>query len=210
MERNRRFKLIFLVLFRALLFIAIAAFVYKKRWFNLFLCILALALTFLPSILEKKLKVDYPEEFEIAILFFIFASLFLGDINSFYTRYWWWDLFLHGLSAIILGLLAFSLVYILNKERKISLKPGFIALFAFCFALAMGALWEIFEFLIDSIFKTNLQRSGLVDTMIDLIVDMTGALLISLLGFLYAKGYLKFLRSLQNDFIKANPDIFGK
>jgi lipopolysaccharide export LptBFGC system permease protein LptF len=138
MQRNRRAKLVFLGIFRALLVLAIIISIYQQIWMNILLSILAISLTFLTSILEKKLKVDYPEEFEIIILLFIFASIFLGGFNSFYIRYWWWDILLHGISAIILGLLAFSLIYILNREGKIKLKPGFIALFAFCFAVAGG------------------------------------------------------------------------
>lgn len=210
MQRNRRAKLVFLGIFRALLVLAIIISIYRQIWMNVLLSVLTISLTFLTSILEKKLKVDYPEEFEIIILLFIFASIFLGEFNSFYIRYWWWDILLHGISAIILGLLAFSLVYILNREGKIKLKPGFIALFAFCFAVAGGAVWEIFEFLIDYFLKTNMQKSGLLDTMTDIIVDTMGALFISIIGFLYAKGNLKFLKFLEEDFIKANPQIFRK
>jgi len=177
---------------------------------NVALAILTIGLTFLTSILEKRLKVDYPEEFEIVIMLFLFASIFLGEFNSFYYRFWWWDIFLHGISAVILGILAFSLVYILNKEKKVELKPVFIALFAFCFAVAGGAVWEIIEFSIDSFLKTDMQKSGLVDTMTDVIVDTAGALIISVIGFLYAKGHLKFLKFLEEDFMKANPNLFGK
>lgn len=210
MQRNQKTKRVFLGIFRILLVLAIIISIYEQSWMNVLLSALTIALTFLTSILEKKLKVDYPEEFEIIILLFIFASIFLGELNSFYIKYWWWDIFLHGISAIILGLLAFSLIYILNKEGRIKLKPGFIALFAFCFAVAAGAVWEIFEFLIDSFLKTNMQKSGLLDTMADIIIDTMGALLISVIGFLYAKGHLKFLKFLEEDFIKANPHIFGE
>jgi hypothetical protein len=55
-----------------------------------------------------------------------------------------------------------------------------------------------------------MQKSGLLDTMADIIVDTMGALLISIIGFLYAKGNLKFLRFFEEDFIKANPQIFRK
>lgn len=61
------------------------------------------------------------------------------------------------------------------------------------FALGVGALWEIFEFTMDSLFGMNMQKpmlgdpSGLTDTMWDLIVDATGALVISVLGWRYLK-----------------------
>ena len=39
-----------------------------------------------------------------------------------------------------------------------NLSPVFIAVFAFCFALALGAVWEIYEFTMDSVFGTNMQK----------------------------------------------------
>ena len=96
--------------------------------------------------------------------------------------------------------------------------PGFIAFFAFMFALGMGALWEIFEFSMDKIFGMNMQKpmfgdySGLTDTMYDLIVDAIGALFISVLGY----GYLKkakaksFLERWIWSFIVKNPRLFIK
>lgn len=209
MIRSKRVKNIFLFLFRTLLLVAMGFSMYESDWMNFFLSVLTLFFTFLPSILEKRLKIDYPEEFEIIVLVFIFASLFLGEINSFYYRFWWWDLLLHGFSSLIFGILAFSLVYILNKEGKIKLKPAFIALFAFCFALAIGAIWEIFEFSIDYFFGMNMQKSGLMDTMADMLLDAMGALFISVIGFLYAKGYFRFLRFLSEDFRSLNPHLFG-
>lgn len=209
MSKSERVKNIFLFLFRTLLLVAMGFSMYESDWMNFFLSVLTLFFTFLPSILEKRLKIDYPEEFEIIVLVFIFASLFLGEINSFYYRFWWWDLLLHGFSSLIFGILAFSLVYILNKEGKIKLKPAFIALFAFCFALAMGAIWEVFEFSIDYFFGMNMQKSGLMDTMADMILDAMGALFISLVGFLYTKGYFRFLRFLSEDFKNLNPHLFG-
>ena len=210
MQRNRKTKLIFLWFFRALLIFAIGLSSYEQNWFNVFLAFLTLILTFAPTILEKRLRVDYPEEFELIILLFIFATMFLGEMYSFYLKYWWWDILLHGISAIILGLLAFSLIYILNREKRIRLKPIFIALFAFSFALAAGAVWEIFEFLMDYFIGTNMQKSGLIDTMLDLIIDGIGAFIISALGFLYIKGKFKYLKKFEKEFIDANPELFKK
>jgi hypothetical protein len=90
------------------------------------------------------------------------------------------------------------------------MKPGFVALFAFMFAVGLGALWEIFEFGMDSLFGLNMQKSGLVDTMWDLIVDVAGALVISILGY----GYLvrsendSFLERWIARFIRANRRFF--
>ncbi|MEA3323353.1 MAG: hypothetical protein U9Q12_03965, partial [Patescibacteria group bacterium] len=63
----------------------------------------------------------------------------------------------------------------------------FVALFAVCFSMAVAVVWEIFEYVMDIGFGTNMQKSGLVDTMEDLIVATIGALIVGLLGYLYLK-----------------------
>ena len=99
----------------------------------------------------------------------------------------WWDLFLHSLSGIILGLIGFSIAYMIFYYHKIDISPHFVTLFTITFAISLGALWEIIEFSLDSIFGFNMQKSGLVDTMWDLIVDMLGAAIIGAAGYLYIK-----------------------
>ncbi len=141
-------------------------------------------------------------------------SLFLGEVYSYYTRYWWWDLILHSGSAFLLGILGFLLVFILNEKEDVDLdlNPNFVALFAFMFAMGIGAIWEIFEFSMDQIFGMNMQKSGLVDTMWDLIVDAIRALIISFLGW----GYIKtrevdsFLERWIREFMENNPHMFEK
>jgi hypothetical protein len=91
------------------------------------------------------------------------------------------------------------------------MKPGFVALFSFAFAVAVGSIWEIFEFTMDSFLGLNMQKSGLVDTMWDLIVDALGALVIAVLGYFYTKsGTEYFVEKWIDKFIEANPRIFRR
>lgn len=173
-----------------------------------------LAITMLPILLGKRFSVRIPHGFETLAVVFVFMSLFLGEVYSYYTIYWWWDLILHSGSAFLLGILGFLLVFVLNEKEDVDLdlNPNFIALFAFMFAMGIGAIWEIFEFSMDQIFGLNMQKSGLVDTMWDLIVDAIGALIISFLGW----GYIKtrevdsFLERWIKEFIENNPHMFEK
>lgn len=105
----------------------------------------------------------------------------------------------------------------LNASERVDLhmRPRFVALFAFVFALAVGTLWEIFEFAMDRIFGTNMQKpmfgdpSGLTDTMWDLIVDALGALFISGLGWLYMhRNTPSFIDAWIRKFIERNPRLF--
>ncbi|MDD4878494.1 MAG: hypothetical protein PHO02_05665 [Candidatus Nanoarchaeia archaeon] len=207
LKKHRLAGLIINWVFR-LLFIA-AALVSAYHWdlMNLALSVIALFLTFLPGIISKKLNAIYPLEFEIILLLFIYASMYLGEIKMYYLKFWWWDIMLHSFSGLIISVIGFSLVYILNKEQSIEIKlsPKFIALFAFCFALAIGALWEIFEFSMDSFFRLNMQKSGLVDTMWDLIVDAASALVVCTIGYFYMIGKVKFIRRFEKRFLECNP-----
>jgi hypothetical protein len=174
--------------------------------------LIILFVTFLPLILGKRFDVQIPHGFETLAVIFLYMSLFLGESQGYYTRFWWWDLVLHSGSAFLLGILGFLLVYILNEKEEIGLdlKPGFVALFAFMFAVGMGTIWEIFEYFMDQVFGLNMQKSGLQDTMWDLIVDVIGAAIISFLGW----GYIQtretdsFLERWIEDFINKNPHFF--
>ena len=53
------------------------------------------------------------------------------------------------------------------------------------FAVGVVTLCEIFEFFVEQNFGFNMQKSGLIDTMWDLIVNSLGALLTSIAGYFY-------------------------
>lgn len=189
---------------------AIVASILEQDWFTLFIGVLTLLLTFLPYFIEKNYKIYLPIEFEFAIIIFLYIALFLGEIEEYFLKYAWWDIVAHGSSALALGFIGFMILYVLYKGEKIKSNPFFIAFFSFSFALAVGSLWEIFEFCIDVFFKANMQKSQL-DTMKDLIVDSTGALIASLTGYLYLKkSKISFLDKIVKEFEEKNPRLFEK
>jgi hypothetical protein len=208
--KMERIQLVFSSLIRIMILLAIIGAVMSKDWMTLFVSSMAFSLTFAPFIIRRNYKIYIPAEFEIVIILFIYASLFLGGVHNYYTKLWWWDILLHGAAAIALGFVGFIFLYIFYEEQKIKAKPVTIALFSFSFALAVGALWEIFEFSMDSLFGFNMQKTGLMDTMWDLIVDTGGALFTSVIGFIYLKGgktrlFNRFLKR----FMEKNPGLFG-
>jgi hypothetical protein len=192
--------------------------VIEKHWIDVLLIGAIILVLFIPTALGHRFQVRIPTEFHLMAVIFLFASLFLGEIRDYYTRFWWWDLALHTTSGLLLGILGFLLVYVLNEDDKVDfhMLPRFMALFAFMFAVACGALWEIFEFAMDQIAGTNMQKpmfgdpSGLADTMWDLIVDSVGALVISLFGWWYMKiGKRSFVDLWIEKFIRQNPRLFN-
>lgn len=184
----------------------------QGRWLVATVTAGIIGVTLLPMVLGRRFAVQIPPEFEVLAVVFAYASLFLGEVHGYYIKYWWWDVVLHIGSGFLLGILGFLLVYVLNEVESVDLhmRPRFVALFAFMFALGMGALWEIFEFGMDQLFGLNMQKSGLIDTMWDLIVDAGGALVIALLGWSYLSkaGSSSFLERWIAAFVRANPRLF--
>ena len=187
---------------RILLIFAIIESVFSKSYQNTFVAALTFVMTFYPSILRKRFRVYLPSSLQIVITLFIFAAQFLGELNDFYYKIPWWDNMLHCISGSVLGIIGFMFVYFLNKThiKKTKLSPIFIALFAFCFSISIGVFWEIFEFSGDRLLGLNMQKfrlpgqDGLVDTMEDLIVDAIGALIVSIVGYIYMNDEKKILR----------------
>lgn len=180
---------------RVLLLVAIVESIYTKKYQNTFIGVISIIMTFYPSILKKKLRVYLPSSLQIIITLFIFAAEFLGEFYEFYYKIPWWDNMLHCISGSVLGIVGFMFVYFLNKThiKRTKLSPFFIALFAFCFSITIGVFWEFFEFSVDRLLGFNMQKfrmpgeDGLVDTMIDLLVDTLGAFVVSAIGYIYMK-----------------------
>ncbi len=181
------------------------------QWLTAFECLLIFISFNLPALLERNLEIKLPTEFELSITLFLYASLFLGSVQNFYGMFWWWDGFLHTISGFILGFAGFLILYSLYRLKRFSMSAFLLSMFSFCFAIALGTLWEIFEFGLDQIFGMNMQESGIVDTMWDLIVDSLGALLASVLGYLYVKykrSPLGFFDQLLRRFLSHNRQHF--
>ena len=214
----RMHKRVFFIMQAAML-LGFAGAIYERQWLNAFTIIAIMIVMFVPSMIERRLRVHIPPVFAISALVFVFAALFLGEVRDYFAIYWWWDVALHATSSFLLGIVEFLLVYVLNETDRVELRmrPAFVALFAFCFAMTIGVFWEIFEFAMDSIFGTNMQKpmlgdpSGLTDTMWDLIVNSTGALIVSVLGWLHmANRRESFVGVWIRKFVERNPRLFRK
>ncbi len=213
LDRAERIQLGLSYLLQGIILGTVAWSLFQHSWLNAATTAGILFLTFLPKIIRHNYKVHLPVELDFIAILFIFAALFLGEVHAYYTRYVWWDVVLHTSSGFLLGLIGFLLIYILNEEPRVhvELRPGFVAWFGFAFAVAIGALWEIFEFFMDQNFGFHMQQSGLVDTMWDMIVDSAGAGVIALLGYFFIRRrhFLLFERVIHR-FVQRNPRFFRR
>ena len=154
-------------------------------------CAMALALSMAPALFSQRFDLRVPRSFTLLIVCFALGTLILGEVYDFYEKYWWWDILLHGGSALVLGMCGFVFVFYLFEGDRYAAPPMALAFIGFCFAVMVGAVWEIFEFVMDQSFGLNMQKSGLVDTMWDLIVDVIGATLGAGAGYLYLAAKLR-------------------
>jgi len=176
-----------------------------------FVALGTLALSFAPVVVARWTDVHVPPSFIAALAIFVGATLFLGEVYDFYERFWWWDMVMHGASAIGFGLIGFVLVFMMFQGDRYAAPPIAVSFFAFCFAMTIGTVWEIFEFFMDQSFGFNMQKSGLMDTMGDLIVNAVGALTGAATGFFYLKGQAKGgLAVLIDEFVRTNPRYFRR
>ena len=141
-----RIRLGLVLTLQAVMAVELVVLLLQQSWASGAWLLAIMAVTSAPLLLGHRLPVRIPAEYELLAILFVFASLFLGEFHSYYERFWWWDIVLHSTSGLLLGLVGFLLVYVLNESRRIELhmRPGFVALFAFAFAVTGGALWEIF------------------------------------------------------------------
>lgn len=223
----------------------------SRDYENIFLCLLTLILFMIPSFIEKRVHIDIPDTLEIIILLFIYSAEILGEINSYYLIFPYWDTTLHTLNGFLAAAIGLSLIDILNKNDRfaISLSPVFVALVAFCFSMTIGVIWELFEFSMDQLLGFDMQKDtyltsfrsvllneqrlnipvkvdidslvvngepwkayidiGLIDTMMDLLVNFIGAAVFSTFGYFYIKqrGKGNFLKRF---ILKSNIQAYRK
>lgn len=191
----RRTHLGVLLILQTIMAFELVLLIIRGQWMHVFLVAAVMVGTLAPELLRRKLPVEIPSEVQIVAILFVFASLFLGEVRDYYERIAWWDQALHTTAGLLLGLLGFLIVYVLNESKNVQLqmRPSFVALFAFAFAIAIGTIWEMFEFGMDEVFGLNMQKpmqgdpSGLTDTMFDMIVNAAGAAVVSMSGWIYIR-----------------------
>ena len=158
---------------------------FKSYYIIIIKAILGIICLYIPFWLENQLHINLSIRLFSLYLVFIFCAMFLGEILDFYDLIPSWDILLHTTSGFMLS----ALFYFILENKDPYIKISYILFFSFCFAVASGAIWEIFEFLIDIISGANMQKYALfngaplvgqyalIDTMTDLIVDTLGSIL---------------------------------
>jgi hypothetical protein len=114
-----------------------------------------------------------------SVLSLVAFSIVLNLISFVWDLYdlvWWYDKAVHVFSAFAFTLALPLLLYnrVLTGARAYPISFGIILTLL---GLALGTLWEIFEWLGSEVWRDPNLREGRLDVITDLIVDGVGALL---------------------------------
>ena len=89
---------------------------------------------------------------------FAFLHGVLGEALTLYYRIEFYDKLLHGVSGALIFYTALCISRSFFANKNVSHKFLVCLVFSGCAALTVGVIWELLEFLCDSIFGTNAQK----------------------------------------------------
>jgi hypothetical protein len=170
---------------------------------------IALGVTYLPAVLER----DYAIPMDPALTLWLTSAVFLhalgtvglplaGTGGSFYRNVWWWDHLTHTLSSSVVGAAGYATIRALEVHTETVHFPGkFVAVFLLLFVVAFGVFWEVIEFAISGAAsmlggESVLTQYGLSDTMLDLLFDVVGGVIVALWGTAYLSDVVGALAAL--------------
>ena len=173
-KKNKAVFAVYVVL-RLIVIVSLVFALVRGNFETAVLCVATLLLLLAPSFIEKSFSVELPSVFEIIIMCFAFSHAILGEIGCFYVKVPWWDTMLHTLNGFLCAGVGFSLIDLLNRDKRFrfELSPVYVALVAFCFSMTVGVLWEFFEFGSDMIFKTDMQKDTVIRSITSVALDPT-------------------------------------
>ncbi|WP_435095229.1 hypothetical protein [Halarchaeum sp. P4] len=157
-----------------------------------------LAVSYLPAILER----DYGVPMDPALVLWVTLAVFLHALGtlgvpgtgSFYQNVWWWDHLTHTLSSSVVAAAGYAAVRAIDEHTEaVYFPPAFLFALLFAITLAFGVFWEVIEFVISEVaaflgMESVLTQYGVTDTMLDLLFDTAGALVVAVWGTAYLSG----------------------
>lgn len=144
--------------------------------------VLGLLTTFLPAVLKR----DHQIALEPPLVLWITLAIFLHTLGMLgpYQDFWWWDHLTHTLSAMVVATVGYAITRAIDVYwEEIRLPSDFLFIYIILITLAAGVLWEVLEFVGHELGKLLgggplLIQYGVKDTVIDLVFDAIGAIIV--------------------------------
>jgi hypothetical protein len=150
------------------------------------------ALVTFPAVFTHNRITIIPLEIKLVFFIFVFLQFVVGEARDFYSEVPYYDKFVHTMGGVMIGFIGFLIVYTAHVYGKLKASLPVMALLIILVTVGFGGLWEIVEYLSDTIlypripgwhhFQGSLTEDPLTDTMNDLIVDTIGATIGALYG----------------------------
>ena len=209
MQQQGAVHLIITSLIRLILFLTFIYALTSNRTLVQAVAAIAFIITFIPFLLSRIFKINIPASFEIIYLMFIYGLLILGELRGFYHGSLWWNILMTFTASLVLGFTGLSVIHVLHKTSRINTNPLLEAILIFSFALSLATLWEVFEFTLDTLLNSGLQKD-LIDTMQDLSINVLGALLVSIAGYNHIRtGNSMLTSTFLTRALEKNPLLLG-
>ena len=121
----------------------------------------------------------------LAVIIAIYLDSF-GDIFHLFNQIWWYDRMAHLFGGGVAAGLTFNIIWIICRSRKINI--GFLGISFVSLAITslLGTVYEAEEYFEDYFFGSSRLGEG-PDTADDMILNMTGGLIIILVIVIYLK-----------------------
>ena len=172
----------------------------EDRTHILYLNLFLLGLTFMPVVIKFLFKVSFPVGFEVVFDLSLLAMVL--------TEKFFAGTFIQVFLGVLMGIIGFVLIYVLYYNRQEEANAFLVALFAFCFAATLGAVWEVSQYI--AIEHTEMGLAGYAGDYTSQMVMriMGGGAIVAAVGFIYLilERY-GLIKNLMQPFISKNPDL---
>ena len=174
------------LLFKIIYVVFIVFYIFTSKYNNVGILVGALLSSCFIDILCKKFKLCFSKFVNLLLNILILSAFLLGKALEFYDKIPLYDDILHIYSGALFCIIGYYLLKRINSSRSYSyMSISFICIFMFCFSITTNVFWEVFEFAMDILFKTDMQNASLKDTMIDTIDAIAASFITSIFSYFY-------------------------
>lgn len=167
-----------------------------------------------PSVFTGSRITDIPLELEFFLFVMVFFQFVVGEAQGFYGALPYYDDIIHFFFPFLISIMGFTIAYSLFFSGKLKVSIGTMIIFVIIVTLGIGAFWEIIEYLSDIYLLPNIdnwhrfqgtnEKNAIYDTMDDLVKDLLGGIVGSIIAsrYILEAKYNKRLKELFGEIVK--------
>ncbi len=174
------------VLLKAILFFLFLVHVLKEDWLWSLFILIMFFISIVPTLLRRLANINLPLllDFFVALALIFHVGNGVLDGSAFIDVY---NKFTHFFSAIVVAFISLLILYVVHEfEGDIVNNTKKVLFDIIIITIALGVIWELLEWGTDILFHLTSQVS-LDDTMLDLVADTLGGIVMAFIGFLLIK-----------------------